>query len=74
MRLIEDVRRRPVWRLGVGLGAAHSEKAFGTGELGEIKKPSQALLLQIFREILLGWRKGCVKGTGQGGGKMKFTF
>lgn len=39
-----------VWRLGVGLGSAHSEKAFGIGVLGEMKKPSQALLLQIFRE------------------------
>lgn len=34
----------------MGLGAAHSEKATGIGELGEMKKPSQAWLLQIFRE------------------------
>lgn len=37
----------------------------GTGEMGEMKKPSQAWLLQIFRiRILLGWSKGCVERTG----------
>lgn len=50
----------------MGLIVADSEKAFGTGKL-EMKKPSQALLLQIVRERnTVGWSKGCVKGTGLG--------
>lgn len=57
------------WRLGVGLGTAFWEGLLpefcGTREKGEMKKPSQAWLLQIFRiRILLGWSKGCVEGTG----------
>lgn len=57
------------WRLCVGLGTAIREGLFpgfcGTREIGEMKKPSQAWLLQIFRiRILLGWSKGCVEGTG----------
>lgn len=58
-----------VWRLGVGLDTAFREGIFpgfcGTGEIGEMKKPSQACLLQIFSiRILLGWSKGCVEGKG----------
>lgn len=65
----------PVWRLGVGLGAAHSEKAIGIGELGEMKKPSQALLLQIFRERnTVGLEERVCEGDWAGWGNVKFAF
>lgn len=59
----------------MGLGAAYFEKAFGTRELGEIKKPTQALLHPIFRERnTVGLEERVFEGNWARWGNMKFTF
>lgn len=64
-----------VWRLWVGFGAAHSKKAFGTGELGEMKKPSQALQPHIFREKnTSGLEERVCEGDWARWGNMKLTL